>query len=132
MSNVSSPNVWVVVDREFGERIENLPIPEEVWVVQSPANSAAAARLRKSRDGITTFTDDTGATPAESLVGILGTIDMHYGGHLPTRPCFKMTAQGARLTEIVEKALVEFGFDKIQSIPEGFVAEKSAELLNPV
>jgi hypothetical protein len=125
MSNVSSPTVWVVVDREFGERLENLPIHEEVWVVRSPANSAAAARLRKSRSGITTFSHDSGATPDELLVDILGTIDMHYGGHVPTRPCFKMKAHGARLTKIVEKALSEFGFDKFQSSPDGLFAEKS-------
>jgi hypothetical protein len=132
MSNDSRPTVWVVVDREFGVQLEDLPVHEEIWVVRSPANSAAAVRLRESRSGITTFAGDSDAVPDELLVGILGTIDMHYGGHSPARPCFKMKAHGARLTKIVEKALSEFGFDKIQSTPDGFVAEKSAQLPNPV
>jgi hypothetical protein len=125
----------VVVDAAFGDRIGELPIGEAVWVIRSAVNTAGAVLLRTKRidethlDGVTTFASDSSATPEESLVDILATVDLHHGEYSSTPPYSKIRVLGARLTPKVKEALSEFGFANYGSIPDGFVAEKSVEYL---
>jgi hypothetical protein len=137
VSNVSSATVWVVVDPVFGDRLDELPIGEAVWVIQSTLNSAAAVRLRTKRvgetplNGITTFTANSGATPEEMLVDYLATIDLHHGEYSSKPPYSKIRVIGAHLAPIVKEALSEFGFLNCVPTPNGFVAEKSVEFPKP-
>lgn len=138
MNDVSGHTVWVIVDREFGEQLDELPHREPAWVVQSFKNSAAAARLQAERvssshlDGITTFVDDPSARPEELLADILATIDLHHGEYSSKPPYSRILVHGARLTPIVAQALREFGFDKYQPTLNGFVAERSSPMSNVV
>jgi hypothetical protein len=132
VTSISSANVHVILDQGFGERLENLPVHEAVWIVRSPANSRAAERLRVKRpgeshlNGITTFAAKPDTTPEGTLIGNLEVIDLHHGEYSSKPPYSAICVHGASLTETVKRALSEFGFDQFQLTPDGFLAEKSA------
>src|SRR3954447_23549982 len=76
--------VCVVVDREFGKRLEALPRAVPVWIVDSPENTAAAARIREEYSdpcdaGITTFRAYPDTSPERLFLGMIATIDLHHG-----------------------------------------------------
>jgi hypothetical protein len=138
MSEVSGQTAWVIVGREFGERLNGLPLREPAWVVQSSKNSAAAARLQAERvsssylHGITTFVDSPSATREELLADILATIYLHHGEYSSKPSYLRILVHGARSTPIVAQALREFGFDKYLPMSDGFVAERSSPMWNVV
>ena len=47
--------VHIVMDPEFGARLEQIPAAEPIWVVQSPANNAVVAMLRHKGQDVSTF-----------------------------------------------------------------------------
>src|SRR4051794_31871527 len=83
--------VRVVVDREFGERLEALPRAVPVWIVDSPGNTAAAARIRQEYSdpceaGITTFRAYPQMSPERLFLAELATIDLHHGEYSQNPP----------------------------------------------
>jgi hypothetical protein len=85
---VANPHrVYVVVDREFGERLGTLTPGVPVWIVDTPTNRVVAQRLWKERPtdshltGITTFGELNSSPPEELLISELPAIDLHHGSH---------------------------------------------------
>ncbi len=67
-------SVTIVVDREYGEKLSQLPSDQPVWIVDTPANRAAAGRIWAKRTnanhltGVTTFKCDPTRSGEEALI----------------------------------------------------------------
>ena len=124
----SPPKVYVVVDRNFGERLAELPRGVPVWIVDTPSNKPVAQRLWKERPneshltGITTFNDMESSSPEELLIAELDSIDLHHGVYSADPPYAVIEVLGARLTDSAKHALAAYGFNEFQETPGGFAA----------
>jgi hypothetical protein len=120
--------VCVVVDRNFGDRLAELPRGVPVWIVDTPSNKPVAQRLWKEGPdeshltGITTFNDVESSSPEELLIAELDSIDLHHGPYSADRPYTVLEILGTRLTDSAKQALAEYGFAKFQENPTGFTA----------
>lgn len=123
--------VRVVVDPEFGERLEALPRAVPVWIVESPGNTAAAQRIREEYSdpcdaGITTFRAYPGTSPERLFLGELATIDLHHGELSQTPPYTAIEVIGCAPTAAIHARLAEFGLAVERFTEEGFVASCEA------
>jgi hypothetical protein len=120
--------VFVVVDREYGERLAEIAQKGPVWVVDTPANSAVAQRLWSSTlshshlNGVTTFKTRGDSSPEDTLIRELETIDLHHGVYSANPPYTILEVIGTEITERVKTELSEFGFDHFEPTLEGFRA----------
>jgi hypothetical protein len=123
-------SVYIVVDRNFGERLASLPIGVPVWIVDTPANTAVAQRLWKERPrenlltGITIFKVSTADSPEKILIGELATIHLHHGMYSRKPPYTRVLVMGAPLSEKIKLAFADYGFDEFSSTPERFQADR--------
>jgi hypothetical protein len=120
--------VYIVVDREFGERLSGLDPDVPVWVISSPANRAVAERLLKNYHhenhltGITTFKDSESASTEDLLVSELDTIELHHGFHSANPPYTVLEIFGTPLSERIKAELSRYGFNEFRPQSEGFNA----------
>ena len=120
--------VYVVVDRNFGERLVELPPSVPVWIVDTPSNKPVAQRLWKERPnethltGITTFNDMESSSPEELLIEELDSIDLHHGAHSADPPYTVLEILGTRLTDRAKDALAVWGFAEFHEHSTGFTA----------
>jgi hypothetical protein len=126
--------VYVIVDREFGERLAALERGVPVWIVNTPANKPAAQRLwnelpdRNHLTGITTFNDIESTSPAELFLAELGTMDLHHGSFSATPPYTILEVVGAHLTAKTQNALAAYGFNEFSENFTGFTAKRPEPL----
>ena len=125
--------VTIVVDPEFGDRLVDAADGGPVWVAQTPVNRAAAVQWWNAHprpaehQGVTTFLVERGASPESWLLDVLGTVDMHYGGHgAQERQYSAVQVWGAAVTPEVRAAFEELGYPRIEALPGGFRAAQSA------
>ena len=124
-------NIFVVVDREFGERLTSLPTGVPVWIVDTPTNSHVAHRLWKERlqqdhlTGITTFNISINESPEENLLNELDVIDLHYGIYSHDPPYTRIQVIGTALSEKIKHAFFEYGFDEFSPTSSGFLATRN-------
>lgn len=122
--------VYIVVDREFGERLSGLDPDVPVWVISSPANRAVAERLLKNYHhenhltGITTFKDSESASTEDLLVSELDTIELHHGFHSANPPYTVLEIFGTPLSERIKAELSRYGFNEFHPQSEGFSAAR--------
>jgi hypothetical protein len=122
--------VFVVVDREYGERLSELGRTGPVWIVDTPSNRAAAQKLWAAHpegshlDGITTFKTSDNSSPEEILINELNTIDLHHGPYSADPPYTVLEVIGAAISERVKTELSHFGFDEFQATLQGFRAAR--------
>lgn len=122
--------VYVIVDRNFGKRLIGIPAGTPVWIVDSPANGPVIRRLwnenpvRDHLKGIASFSDVRSSSPEELFLMELETIDLHHGSYSADPPYNTIEAMGTPLTERIEKALHEYGFDQCRTVPKGFIAQR--------
>jgi hypothetical protein len=101
--------VYVVVDREFGERLAALERGVPVWIVETPANKIVAQRLWNERSaethltGITTFDDSESSASEDLLIGELAAVDLHHGSYSADPPYTVIEVFGAALTTEVKR-----------------------------
>jgi hypothetical protein len=120
--------VYIVVDREFGERLNMLEKGVPVWIVDTPANKAAAQRVwQKLPDpdhltGVTTFRAFAPATSSELLLAEIDTIDLHHGTYSADPPYTVLEVIGAPLTEEIRNSLSVYGFSEFTETAAGFTA----------
>ena len=125
---VSPYRVFVVVDRDFGERLTALPSEVPVWIVDTFKNKEAAHRLWKERPaeshltGITTFNDVKRSSAEELFLGILGQVDLHHGAYSANPPYTILAVLGVSLTDRIKTELSVYGFREFQPNSEGFSA----------
>ena len=120
--------VIVVVNRDFGKRLLELPPGVPVWIVDTPTNQAAAQRVRAERpteshlQGVTTFKIRDEESGEDSLIYELDSIDLHHGWYSAPTPYTVLEIIGTQLTDRVKIELSQYGFDEFQSTTEGFRA----------
>lgn len=120
--------VCVIVDRNFGERLAELPRGVPVWIVDTPSNKPVAQRLWKERPneshltGITTFNDMESSSPDELLIEELDSVDLHHGVHSADPPYAVLEVLGTQLTDSAKHALAAYGFEEFHENSTGFTA----------
>jgi hypothetical protein len=126
--------VYVVVDREFGEKLAELGRSVPVWMVDTPINKPVVQRFWNERPdqdhltGITTFNDLNSLSPEEMLLGHLDTIELHHGSQSADPPYTVIEVFGAQLTPNAKNVLSEYGFDTFQITSAGFTASRPKAL----
>src|SRR5438093_1466185 len=112
--------VAIVVDQAFGERLIALASRLHVWIIDTPANKAAAlAHSRESsgapslESGATTFTCATAIPPDESVASMLETVDVHHGEYSHSPPWSFLEVFGASPTPRLSTAPAEYGFTNV-------------------
>lgn len=84
--------VFVVLDRDYGQRLAELAETGPVWIVDTPANRSVAQEIWAARpnrshlDGVTTFKAPKDASSEDILIDELDTIDLHHGTHSASPP----------------------------------------------
>lgn len=120
--------VFVILDREYGERISQLVEKSPAWIVDTPKNRAAAQSIwsvdtsRNHLDGVTTFKAPDDSSPEDTLMQELETIDLHHGVYSANPPYTVVEVIGTGISEKVKEKLAEFGFDQFEPTSEGFRA----------
>ncbi len=123
--------VAIVVDTAFGERVLDLAARLHVWIVDTPANRAVAARVWASGEeyattrGVTTFVADVAESPEQHVIDVLPVVEIHHGADAHDPPCAEIEVLGAAPTPAVRAAFAEFDYNAISERPAGFVAVKS-------
>lgn len=117
-----NPNVAVVLDPNYGNRLAEMARHLHVWVCASPANKLAVEAVWKE-SGL--YEAGVGATlfgvcenPEEAFLDNLDTIELHHP-HWES-----MYIYGLDWTPQVKQVLAEHGVTKFISMTEGFVATR--------
>ncbi len=122
--------VTLVLEPEYGGKLAALASISHVWVVDTPANRAAASeywaqRLRqKGKSGITTFKFSEGASRLETCLGILATVDLHHGTYSSNPLYSELEVIGVPLSAKVKSAIRDLGFGRFERTAEGFHATR--------
>jgi hypothetical protein len=120
--------VFVVLDREYGERLFELAHTGPVWIVDTPLNRTAVQKIwavdpnRSHLDGVTTFKTGDDSSPEDSLINELDVIDLHHSTYSADPPYTVLEVIGAEMSERVRSGFCEFGFNEFQTTAEGFRA----------
>lgn len=109
--------VGIVADPDFGSRLSELASRMHVWIVDTPANRAAANRIWAARPsapslerGVTIFQSNLDDAPDQRVVAILSTVDLHHGEYSHDPPVNVLEIHGAPLTNSLRSALGDLGF----------------------
>src|ERR1700722_769388 len=126
----TEPQVIVVVSSEFFPKLDELALSSHVWAVRTAPTEEAARRIWENdppqeahtlTSGLTLFKGE--GDPADDLLSVLDEIDLHHGssgGHVPPMGAIKVLGTGP--ADAVREALGSFGFTRLVSDPDGFVA----------
>jgi hypothetical protein len=120
--------VFVVVDREYGERLNKLTQTGPVWIVGTPANRTVAQQIwvanpnRGHLEGVTTFKFGEDSSSEDILINELDAIDLHHGTYSANPPFTVLEVIGAGITAKLKAALSDFGFNDFQETDQGFRA----------
>ena len=128
------PDLFVVVDPSFGERLEALIRSAPIWVVATPDNEGAHKRLWKvhqhadhrEKGAITCYRVSDPEDRVASLLNILFQMEQHHGPiendcfSFPNK--FVLEVIGLPASEAVAIGLGEYGFASFLRTPDGFQA----------
>ncbi len=116
-------SVALVVDPEYGQRLEALAVEMPVWVADTPTNRVAAEALWRrasasishtSPGAITTFKVDANDSPPLWALSVLGEIDLHHGENSQTPAYNVLEVIGSEVTRDLRDALAEYGLTELQ------------------
>lgn len=121
--------ITIVVDPEFGDRLEALAARSTVWIVDTPSNRVAAeAEWRRRMGGdveaVTTFKIEPGTSAETWLCAALADVDWHHGEGVQTPPYDSLEVMGTTPTPKVVEALVCLGFTQFVERRHGFFASR--------
>lgn len=105
----------VVVSFERDAQITTTDDP--VWVVESPANRAAAKRAW--RDDIIRSSGTFTVFAPQDMPDLLPTLLEHHAD------CYRLSVRGAELTKETRRQLEAFGFSSFRVVDDGFLAAKT-------
>jgi len=120
--------VFVVLDRDYGQRLTELAQTGPVWIVDTPANRTIAQQIwdaspnRSHLEGVTTFKFQEGIPSEDILINELDTIDLHHGTYSSNPPYTVIEVIGTGISDKIESSFTEFGFDQFVPTPHGFQA----------
>ncbi len=126
MGDCSDPLiVLIVLDPDFGGKLNAEVTAGPVWLCHSPANRAAAEKLRAQkslpRDHVTVFTPTDAASREAMLLGILDDVDQHHYGWS------QLQVRGCKPTAAVKSALANSGVGGFEETADGFVFDRRNE-----
>jgi hypothetical protein len=102
--------------------------------VRTPDTDAVARRLWDAAPeqapggpdaGLTLFNPDR--TPEESLLSILGTVELHHGAYSQNPPVSVIEVFGTTTTAAIGEALAALGFAEVHNSVHGFTARRATE-----
>jgi hypothetical protein len=126
-------SVSVVLDREFGPRINELLEAGPVWIVDSPINRTSVEKTwaefpdLNHLNGVTIFTAPE-LDPSQTFIYEMPTIDLHHGVYSADPAYIVVRVFGCALKPEVQESLAEFGFDSFEYTDEGFNATRPLPL----
>jgi hypothetical protein len=124
--------VAIVVDPDFGGGLQPLLDRMPVWIADTDANRAAAARARAvrgapvqgpdhtQRGSLTTFKIDPCATPASWCLGVLGTVAGHHDRYSQSPGYSVLEIYGTEPSAELVAALAEYRLTTITPFARGF------------
>ncbi len=122
--------VALVLEPEYGGKLAPLAAASHVWVVDTPANRAAASEYWARNpgysvaSGITTFKSSESASRLETCLGILATVDLHHGAYSSNPPYSELEVIGVPLTDEAKSVVQGLGFERFETTPAGFRATR--------
>jgi hypothetical protein len=123
---VYQKRVVVVVDPALGDKVAELRATAPVWVVNSQINAAAWGRAESLEPNSTMFAAVDQEARADNLIAQLDDIDLHFGvDSYPENPYVGIRVTGLALSDEVEAALKQYGFDDFRWADGGFEADLS-------
>ena len=121
----AGPAVAVVLDPEFGERLEGLSEHAQVWALNSTTNRAATEWLWErdevARHRVTLFDVPEFPLDTQEFIGVVASIVAQRGQRGET-PVEDVEVIGMELFPDLNGALLEFGFQTIEPTVRGFKA----------
>lgn len=128
--------VAIVVDPEFGDRVDDLLGRMPVWMADTEANHGAAVRVQAARaqsnavdhtaiGALTTFTADAYSTPESWCLGILDTVAGHHDRYSHSPGYSGLEIYGVEPSARLLAALAEYRLTEIASFQGGFRASTS-------
>ena len=129
MTSIPSPSqdtvLALIVDPEYGERMQSLVERMPIWALNSTTNRAAAEwiweKAEDTRKRITLFDVPDFPLDTQDLVGVLASIDGERKKH--GQPAIlDLEVIGMELFPDLNGALLEFGFRTVESTVSGFRA----------
>jgi hypothetical protein len=127
--------VALVLDPNFGQRLEPLAIHSHVWIIDTPANRIIAEKYwqdnpeHKLGMGITTFQVNDNETMEEACLRILDAIDLHHGEYSSDPPYSALEVIGLPISEQIKSALEGIGFEAFEHTAEGFRTTRRKDAL---
>ncbi len=122
--------VALVLEPDYGGKLAPLAAISHVWVIDTPANRAAASEYRalnprhKPETGITTFKSSESASRLETCLGILSAVDLHHGEYSSHPPYSELEVIGVPLSDEVKSAIKDLGFRRCEVTADGFRATR--------
>lgn len=122
--------VTLVLDPDYNDKLSSLAAVSHVWVIDTPANRAAASAYwaqnpkHKVETGITTFKSSENESRLESCLKMLDTIDLHHEEYASNPPYSILEVIGLPLTDEVKSAVEDLGFGTFETTVEGFRAKR--------
>lgn len=118
-------NLIVVLDPNYGERLDTATHISPVWVVASVHNKAACKRLwsahttsdHTKKGAITCYDVSDAEDRFANLLNVLPDLELHHGEFSEG---FTLEVIGLKLTDSVISTLRELGFSNFSKTPEGF------------
>ncbi|MDR2920152.1 MAG: hypothetical protein LBV72_12405 [Tannerella sp.] len=107
--------VILVVDRAFGERLQELPKETPIWIVDTEINKPFiharwAEKYESHLVGLTSFRDKPEFMSDALAASMIDIIDEHHGEISHNPPFSQLTIIGASLTILLQETLEDFGF----------------------
>ena len=75
--------LFVILDKEFGEKLSSLPSDSHIWVCESSVNSEACVAMRKLARAVTSFQFHGFENMEQEFLDIFETIVQHHGPYPP-------------------------------------------------
>lgn len=121
--------VYIVADRNFGERLQSLVETGPVWIISSGANTPAAKRwwaahpqaLKLQRSPVTDFIVPDGQPADQWFPQTLKDVELHFGGSEGVAPLYDgIEVWGMEITPTIRSDVVSRGYAVVKEWPTGF------------
>jgi hypothetical protein len=125
---VDAYRVAIVVDRDYGSKLEALASSCHVWAVRSPQNEAATEVIWASEpeyspdSGVSLF--NAGADEEADLLSIIDVVEEHHGAYSQDPPVGTIEVIGTPPTPAAREVLADLGFRQLEATAAGFLAHR--------
>jgi hypothetical protein len=118
-------SIALVLDQDFGDRLDDLSSQMPVWIVPSEANDLPIKRLRQDlRRSITTLLTQKNESADEILWRSLADIEEHHGPFSTEHPYDTVYILGADDFALTPKAMRDLGLVGLKRVAGGYSVSK--------